>query len=128
MDKDQFICESIVRALKSGLVPARGIGRIAVGRDDETKQIQRDLEFAKQGGAWVKIFSGDYGVGKTFLCSLVREEAWKAGFIVSAVDLGRELGNSTFMSLSKTPVTQRSPGSRETTSNPFFHRYRPNDL
>ena len=90
MDKDQFICESIVRALKSGLVPARGIGRIAVGRDDETKQIQRDLEFAKQGGAWVKIFSGDYGVGKTFLCSLVREEAWKAGFIVSAVDLGRE--------------------------------------
>ncbi len=90
MDKDQFICEGIVRALKSGLVPGRGIERIAVGRDDETKQIQRDLEFAKQGGAWVKIFSGDYGVGKTFLCSLVREEAWKAGFIVSAVDLGRE--------------------------------------
>jgi adenosylhomocysteinase len=90
MDKDQFICESIIRALKSGLVPARGIGRIAVGRDGEIKQIRHDLEFAKQGGAWVKLFSGDYGVGKTFLCSLVREEAWKAGFVVSAVDLGRE--------------------------------------
>ncbi len=90
MDRDQFICESIIRALKSGLVPAQGIERIAVGRDGEIKQIRRDLEFAKQGGAWVKLFSGDYGVGKTFLCSLVREEAWKEGFVVSVVDLGRE--------------------------------------
>lgn len=90
MDKEQFICESLVRALKSGLVPARGIERIAVGRDSEIKQLSRDLEFVKNGGAWVKFFSGDYGVGKTFLCSLLREEAWKEGFVVSAVDLGRE--------------------------------------
>ena len=90
MAKDQFVCESIVRALKSGLVPARGLERIAVGRDGELKQIRRDLEFGRNGGAWVKCFSGDYGVGKTFLCSLLREEAWKEGFVVSAVDLGRD--------------------------------------
>jgi adenosylhomocysteinase len=90
MDKDQFVCESIVRALKGGLVPGRGIERIAVGRDGELSQIRRDLEFAGNGGAWVRFFSGDYGVGKTFLCSLLREEAWKAGFVVSAVELGRE--------------------------------------
>jgi len=90
MDKDQFICESIVRALKGGLVPGRGIERIAVGRDGELAQIRRDLEFGKNGGGWVRFFSGDYGVGKTFLCSLLREEAWKEGFVVSAVDLGRE--------------------------------------
>jgi P-loop Domain of unknown function (DUF2791) len=90
MDKDQFICESIVRALKSGLVPFRGLGRIAVGREGELKQLRRDLEFGQNGGAWVKCFSGDYGVGKTFLCSLVREEAWRMGFVVAAVDLRRD--------------------------------------
>jgi len=46
MDKDQFICESIVRAVKSGLVPARGLERIAVGRDGELRQIRRDLVLA----------------------------------------------------------------------------------
>lgn len=90
MDKDQFVCESIIRALKSGLVPAHGLARIAVGRDNELKQLRRDLEFSKNGGAWVRCFSGDYGVGKTFLCSLLREEAWREGFVVSAVDLGRD--------------------------------------
>ena len=90
MDKDQFISESIIRALKSGLVPALGLDRIAVGRDGEFRQIRRDLAYGKHGGAWVRCFSGDYGVGKTFLCSLLREEAWKEGFVVSAVDLGRE--------------------------------------
>ena len=91
MDKDQFTCESIIRALKSGLVPARGIERIAVGRDAEIQQIQRDLAFAKNGGAWVKLFSGDYGVGKTFMCSLTREAAWQQGFVVSAVNLWRDV-------------------------------------
>jgi adenosylhomocysteinase len=90
MDKEQFICESIMRALKSGLVPSRGLERIAVGREGELKQLRRDLEFSQNGGAWVRCFSGDYGVGKTFLCSLLREEAWHTGFVVAAVDLGRD--------------------------------------
>ena len=59
MDKDQFICESIIRALKSGLVPACGLDRIAVGRDGELRQIKRDLEYCKYGGGWVRCFSGD---------------------------------------------------------------------
>lgn len=90
MDQDQFICESIVGALKRGLVPARGLERIAVGREGELRQVRRDLEFSKNGGAWVRFFSGDYGVGKTFLCSLVREVAWHEGFVVAAIDLGRD--------------------------------------
>src|SRR5919108_6060595 len=90
MEKEQFICESIVRALKSGLIPARGLDRIAVGREGELKRLRADLEFSQHGGAWLRCFSGDYGVGKTFLCSLLREEAWHKGFVVTAVDLGRD--------------------------------------
>jgi P-loop Domain of unknown function (DUF2791) len=90
MDKERFICGSIIRALKRGLVPSAGLDRIAVGREGELKQLRRDLEFSQNGRAWVRCFSGDYGVGKTFLCSLLREEAWHTGFVVAAVDLGRD--------------------------------------
>jgi hypothetical protein len=90
MDKEQFICQSIVRALNSGLVPSRGLDRIVVGREAELAELRRDLGFSQNGGSWVRYFSGDYGVGKTFFCSLLREEAWHMGFVVAAVDLGRD--------------------------------------
>jgi P-loop Domain of unknown function (DUF2791) len=90
MDHDQFICQSIVRALKRGLVPPRELERIVVGRESELGQVRRDLEFRKSGGGRVKFVSGDYGVGKTFLCSPVREIAWREGFVVAALDLGRD--------------------------------------
>jgi P-loop Domain of unknown function (DUF2791) len=90
MDEEPFICESIIRALKRGLVPSQGLDRIAVGREEELKHLRAELAFSQNGGAWVRCFSGDYGVGKTFLCSLLREEAWHTGFVVAAVDLGRD--------------------------------------
>ena len=90
MDTEQFICEHLVRALKSGLVPARGLDRIAVGRAEELKHLRADLDFSQTGGAWVRCLSGNYNAGKTFFCSLVREEAWHRGFVVAAVDLGRD--------------------------------------
>src|ERR671922_2016255 len=90
MDTEQFICEHLVRALKSGLIPSRGLERIAVGRAEELKQLRADLEFSQNGGAWVRCLRGDYGAGKTFLCSLLREEALRRGFVVAAVDLGRD--------------------------------------
>ena len=90
MDHDQQSCESIVRALRRGLVPAQGLERIAVGLTDELSRVRRDLEYSKSGGAWVRFFSGQYGTGKTFLCSLVREMAWHEGFVVAAIVLGSE--------------------------------------
>jgi hypothetical protein len=90
MDDDRQCCESIIRALRHGLVPTQGLERIAVGRTEELRQIRRDLAYSKSGGAWVRFLSGQYGSGKTFLCSLVREIAWQEGFVVAAVVLGRE--------------------------------------
>lgn len=51
MDTEQFICEHIVRALKSGLIPARGLDRIAVSREEELTHLRADLEFSQNGGA-----------------------------------------------------------------------------
>jgi hypothetical protein len=90
MDMDRFICQHIVRALRNGLIPARGLDRMAVGREGELRYLRADLELTQNGGAWVRCLSGNYSAGKTFFCSLVREEAWHRGFIVAAVDLGRD--------------------------------------
>jgi hypothetical protein len=90
MHQDQRSCESIIRALRRGLVPARGLERIAVGRAEELSRVRRDLEYSKSGGAWVRFFGGQYGTGKTFLCSFVREIAWHEGFVVAAIVLGRD--------------------------------------
>lgn len=87
--EDRFLAEGIIRALKLGLVPQRGIDRIVVGRDREAQQLRRDLDYTASGGSGIKFLSGDYGSGKTFMCSLVREEAWQRNMIVSVVELGR---------------------------------------
>jgi hypothetical protein len=90
MEVDRFTSQSIIHALKRGLVPSRGLEHIVVGREGELALVRRDLEFTKSGGGWVRFFSGDYGAGKTFLCSLIRELAWSEGFVVAAIDLGRD--------------------------------------
>lgn len=90
MNRERFLCQSVVCALRQGLVPARGLTHMAVGCEEVWRQLKRDLAFSKYGGAWVRWVSGDYGAGKTFLCSWLREEAWREGFVVAAVDLGRD--------------------------------------
>jgi P-loop Domain of unknown function (DUF2791) len=89
MEADQFTSQSIIHALQHGYVPSRGLEHIVVGREGELALVRRDLGFAKSGGGWVRFVGGDYGAGKTFLCSLVRELAWREGFVVAAIDLGR---------------------------------------
>jgi hypothetical protein len=85
MDQERFACECVIQALRNGDVPTRGVDRIAVGRDAELMRFRHELEHSENGTAWVIFLSGDYGAGKTFLCSLLREEAWKAGFVVATV-------------------------------------------
>lgn len=85
-------CRSIIKALKSGLVPGDGIDRIVVGREEILKQLRLDLEDVSVGGSGFKFYAGDYGSGKTFMCSLARNEALKQDFVVSCVNIdAREL-------------------------------------
>jgi adenosylhomocysteinase len=97
--EDKFLAESVIRALKLGNVPQRGNDRLAVGRNRQVEQLRRDLDFAAEGGGAVKFFCGDYGSGKTFLCSLVREAAWGRNMAVAIVDLGRNASLARFESI-----------------------------
>ena len=90
METEQPTCQHLIHALKSGLVPSWGLDRLTVGREAELQQLRADLDCSRNGGAWVRFLCGGYGAGKTFLCSLLREEAWRQGFVVAAVVLGRD--------------------------------------
>ena len=63
---------------------------MVVGLEKETKEIQNQLEYIKQNRSDFKFINGDYGSGKTFLCSLVREHALKDNFLVSVLTISQE--------------------------------------
>jgi hypothetical protein len=86
-----FIELSVLKALKIGKVPANGCLRMAVGRDPEIAEFRRILEYVAAGGSEVRFLRGDYGSGKTFVCSLVRELAVEQRFAVSILNLNREV-------------------------------------
>jgi hypothetical protein len=81
----------IIKALKIGKVPHVGTMRLCVGRDAEIAEFRHVLEFVKGGGFEARFLRGDYGAGKTFLCSVVRELAFEAGMLVSILNLNREI-------------------------------------
>jgi hypothetical protein len=87
MDTGQLICQELIHALKQGHVPSRGLERMVVQPQEVLDQIRHDFEISQSGRGWVRFLRGDYGSGKTFLCSLIRELAWHDGFIVAMIDL-----------------------------------------
>jgi len=81
-------CKSIIMALKAGLIPSSdGIEKIVVGREPILHQIKSDLNDISNAHSGFKFFLGDYGSGKTFMCSLARNEAWKENIVVSYVNV-----------------------------------------
>ena len=58
--------ETIIQALRAGVVPRVGLQHIQVGRALETKEMIRDIERIADGGATIRFIIGAYGSGKTF--------------------------------------------------------------
>jgi hypothetical protein len=89
--------EAILRSLKLGVVPHRGLQHVAVGRAEETKALVRDVESIADGGSAVRFVIGRYGSGKTFFLHLVRTVAHEQGLVTMHADLdpSRRLQSST---------------------------------
>ncbi len=82
---------SVIKALKSGRVPRKGALQLAVGRDPEIAELRRVVDYVAEGFSEVRFLRGDYGAGKTFMCSVLREIAFAERFAVSIVNLSREI-------------------------------------
>lgn len=81
---------AILQSLNAGVVPRVGLEHIVVGREKELEQIKIELRHVKQGSAGFKMLIGNFGSGKSFVLSLIRQLAMKENFAVADVDFTPE--------------------------------------
>jgi hypothetical protein len=111
------ISNSLMNALRGGVVPREGAEYIAVGRNDELEAILRDIEILEDGGSTFRFIVGEFGSGKSFLFSIIRSHVTKKGFVVLDADFSpsRKLtgskgeGLGLYRELIKNMSTQTSP-------------------
>ena len=79
--------DSIIQALRAGVVPKLGLRHIQVGRAREIEELVRDVERIGEGGAAIRFIIGEYGSGKTFFLNLIRLIALEKGMVVLSADM-----------------------------------------
>lgn len=80
--------DTIIRALRAGVVPRLGLQHIQVGRKREIESLVSDIDHVGDGGSTVRFIIGTYGAGKTFFLFLVRQIALQKKLAVMQADLG----------------------------------------
>ena len=78
---------TIIQALRAGVVPKLGLQHIQVGRSQEVSELVRDIEHICEGGATIRFVIGEYGSGKTFFLNLIRLIAIEKGMVVLSADI-----------------------------------------
>ena len=84
------ISQTVLNALKGGVVPRIGLPYITVGRKNEIEALLHDVDIISEGGASFRFIVGRYGSGKSFLLQTIRNYAMERGFIVADADLSPE--------------------------------------
>ena len=84
------IAQTVLNALKGGVVPRIGLPYITVGRKSEIEALLHDVDVISEGGASFRFIVGRYGAGKSFLLQTIRNYVMDRGFIVADADLSPE--------------------------------------
>lgn len=79
--------DTIIQALRAGVVPKLGLQHIQVGRVREIEELVKDIERISEGGSTIRFIIGEYGSGKTFFLNLIRLVALEKGLVVMSADL-----------------------------------------
>ncbi len=79
--------DAILRSLRAGVVPSRGLQHVQVGRANEIGALISDLEAIERGSSTIRFVIGEYGSGKTFFLHLVRSIALEKGMVTAHADL-----------------------------------------
>jgi len=77
----------IIHALRSGVVPRRGLELFATGLDPLLAVFGEELDYISTGKGASKWIRGEYGTGKTFLARLVCARARAQGFATAEVQI-----------------------------------------
>lgn len=81
--------QAVLNALRTGVVPARGLEHIQVGRAAEVEALTNDIRHVRDGGCAVRFITGDYGSGKSFFLTLMRQAAQRAGCVTMNADVSQ---------------------------------------
>lgn len=79
--------DTLVQALRTGVVPRVGQHLIQVGRVQEIDALIKDLATVADGGTAFRLIIGEYGSGKTFFLNLVRAIALEKKLVATTADL-----------------------------------------
>ena len=79
--------QSLIQALRAGVVPRAGLHHIQVGRSAELDALLHNIEHVLDGGSAVRFVIGEYGSGKTFFLNLIRLVALEQGLVAVHADL-----------------------------------------
>lgn len=79
--------DTIISALRAGVVPRLGLQHVQVGRQREIEALIRDVGRIAEGGASIRFVVGSYGAGKTFFLFLIRQIALQSKLAVCQADL-----------------------------------------
>lgn len=79
--------DTILQALRAGVVPRRGLEHVQVGRAREVAALVQDVDRVVDGGGGVRFVIGAYGSGKTFFLHLVRQVALEKRLVTAHADL-----------------------------------------
>lgn len=109
--------DALLQALRGGVVPRAGIHHIQVGRLEEVRALLDDCRRIADGGSAFRLVVGEYGAGKTFFLSLVRQMALETKLVTVHADLtpGRRLhgtagqGRALYSELIKNMSTRTKP-------------------
>jgi hypothetical protein len=79
--------DTLLQALRTGVVPRVGQQHIQVGRAPEIHALVSDINRIADGGSGVRFVIGEYGSGKTFFLNLVRSIALQQRLVTVHADL-----------------------------------------
>jgi hypothetical protein len=80
----------IIDALRHGVVPKNNLDLLAVGQLSARKHLSEILKEVNQNKSHFKFIRGQYGSGKTFLCSWLKEYALENEFAVSSLNISHD--------------------------------------
>jgi len=80
----------IIDALRHGVVPRNNLGLLMVGQQTARKHLAEILLEVNENKSHFKFIRGQYGSGKTFLCSWLKEFAIENEFAVSSMNISHD--------------------------------------
>lgn len=88
----QEAAEQIITSLRSGVPPPNvDVTTYSVGCINLIQQFHDDLDKVNTGSSLVRFMNADWGSGKTHSLYLLRENAFRLGFVVSIVQLSQTI-------------------------------------